>query len=831
MQRRPGRTLLTLLGIVIGVAAAVAVWVSIRTARRAHRDMFEALTGRAALEVVAEGLGPFDPRKVAFLDRLADVKAAVPAFQTPAAVVGPGGAVPVVVLGIDLARDRAARDYVVCQGRGLRPGDGVMLEESFAAANSLAPGKTLRLLTTTGIAEIQVSGLLEPRGAAAFNGGAVAFLPLTTAQRLFRLGDQINSVQLVLAQDADTREVEDAVRRRLPAGLAVQVPSTRGALGQDLLMPSERGLASLSAASLMAGAFVIANAFLMNLGERRRQLAVLRALGVTRRQLTRLLLREALVLGLAGTILGIAVGMGLSLILCHVTAKLMGLTLPRLQWSWDPVLIAALVGPGMALAATILPARRAGRRAPLPDLLHQRGNPSEPFRRWPGYVGLALVPLIFALVLGVVEGWIPFAVALPLLAPGMALFLAGCALVTRLFLGPLARLVSALLGPALGTEGRLAFRQLDRHPGRTALTVGVLVIAVVFAVGFGQVFLNNLHDIHHWLDRVAAGDFFIRGSWPDVTTTVTTASLPENLAGDLAGMPGVERVDKFRYILVRAGGRPAIVMAYTYRADGRLPLVLAEGESESVRRGLLHGEVVLGTALGQRLGLGAGDRLTLGTRHGPKTLRVAGTATEYTGGGMAVYMEWAHAARLFGGRVVHAFMVTAHPGEAEGLEPALKRLCDRRHYLFQSRAGLRLKFDRQSDGFVGFVWALIALVFVVASLGIVNTLAMNVLEQTRELGTLRAIGMRRRQVGKMVLSQGLILALTSLVPGVAGGVFLAYLINVSIYPLTGQRVPFQVEPVLIAGCFLAALAIALLAAFIQARRAARLRVIEALQYE
>src|SRR5262249_11557792 len=122
MQRRPGRTLLTLLGIVLGVAASVAVAVTLRATREAHRDMFEAVTRRAALGVVAGGLRGSPAELAGELGRVPGVRAAVPVIQTPALLAGPRGAVPVLALGVDPVRDEAARDYALRHGRPLGPG-------------------------------------------------------------------------------------------------------------------------------------------------------------------------------------------------------------------------------------------------------------------------------------------------------------------------------------------------------------------------------------------------------------------------------------------------------------------------------------------------------------------------------------------------------------------------------------------------------------------------------------------------------------------------------------------------------------------------------------
>jgi putative ABC transport system permease protein len=830
MQRRPGRSLLTLLGIVIGVAAAVAVSVTLQATRHAHREMFQTVAGRAALEVVEQGLGKFHPRDVDDLRSVPGIQAGVSTVQVPAVLSGTKGAVPLLVLGIDPEGDAQARDYTLRVGHSLREKDGILLEAGFAEANGIRLGDKPALLTREGAADLPLVGLLEPTGPAAFNGGAVTFLRLATAQRLFGFADRINSFQIVLADDAGLEQVEAEVHRRLRPGLTVREPSTRGALGRETMMSSEQGLAALSVSSLVAGAFLILNAFLMSLGERRRQLAILRAVGATRAQVTRLLLREAVLLGLAGSVLGLGLGFLLSIGLRAVMASMLVVTLPALRSNLEPFVIAFVLGPGIALLAAYVPARRAARRSPLPDLLQAHGDRSEPPRRWLSYLGVAIVALVIALALAVVWRVIPSWLALPFLAPVMALFLVGCVLVLPLILTPLLRLALWLLKPVLRTEAVIAVRHLERNRGRTTLTAGVLLVAVIFALGFGQSFVNNLRDIHAWIDRIGTFDFFLRKVWLDPTITITTAALPDRLE-EIDDSRLVERIDKASFLPGRAGGQDVAILACTYSPDRPPALALTAGEPHDVARRLVGGEVVIGTALAQRLGLGVGDEIALETRHGLRKLRIAGTATEYTGGGNAVYIEWSHAARLFDMPGVHVYLITARPGQVAALGALLKDYCARRSYILQSHADFREAFDRQIKGFLAFVWALLALVFVVASLGIVNTLTMNVLEQTRELGTLRAVGMKRGQMRKLILAQALALAATSLVPGAVGGIALAFLMNLMTYPLTGQPVAFHLDFWLVAGCFLVAVTIVVLAAHFPGRRAAGLQVIQALQYE
>jgi putative ABC transport system permease protein len=165
------------------------------------------------------------------------------------------------------------------------------------------------------------------------------------------------------------------------------------------------------------------------------------------------------------------------------------------------------------------------------------------------------------------------------------------------------------------------------------------------------------------------------------------------------------------------------------------------------------------------------------------------------------------------------------------VDHSVRDYCERRGLLALSNEQVRGGVDKAVKSVEAFLWVLIVLVFVVAALGIVNTLTMNVHEQTRELGVLRAIGLKRGQLRKLVLAQAAGLGLLSVLPGIAGGVVLAWLMNAATYSFSGHRIEFTLRVGFMAGCAGVALVVALLAALLPARRAAGLRIIEALHYE
>jgi putative ABC transport system permease protein len=393
-----------------------------------------------------------------------------------------------------------------------------------------------------------------------------------------------------------------------------------------------------------------------------------------------------------------------------------------------------------------------------------------------------------------------------------------------------ARAVAVLLRPIWGVEGRLAVRQLERNSNRTSLTGAVLCVALVVTIAMGQSIRNNIGDLQEWTTKTITADYLVRTTLPDLGFTIN-ALIPESLKQELEPLEGVSSVHSLNFFQSEVNGRQVIVLAREFADDETATLDIAVGDRDSVVRGLLAGETVVGNALAQQLNVTVGDELQVKTRRGVKSLRVAGVVTEYIVGGMAIYINRERARELFGFDGADVFMVTAKPGAIERLGKELAQFCDARGLSLQSNEEFRSRIAQMVAGVVGFLWLLLGLVFVVASLGIVNTLTMNVLEQTREIAVLRTVAMRRRQIRLMILYQAASLGLASLGPGVVLGLVLSYLMNLSTHALIGQPVAFTVSFWYVAGCCGACLAMALIAAWFPARRASRLEIIHALQYE
>jgi putative ABC transport system permease protein len=828
MRRRPARSALALGGIVLGVAAVIAVTTSIQATRDAYAGLFRSLAGRASLEVVrAGGQGAFVP-DLKVLERIPGVRAAVPLVQSPAGLVTPDGTVAVYVLGIDPESDASVRDYHLVAGTDLEGGTGVLLEANFATRHGYAVGRPARLITPKGPVALSVVGLLAARGPARFNGGAIAFLPLAKAQALFTAPGKVDAVHLLLEPGASREAIQAAIRERFP-DLEARPPATGTGLAGEFLRSIEQPLESLSAVAVVAGALVVLNTFLINIGERQRQLSLLRALGATRRQITQLLLRQALLLGALGAAIGLPVGLLLAMGLLRLNESYLGIELPGFSVSAGVLILGAILGPGMSLIATVMPALQAARRPPLDGIRLRGGVAIEPQSRRPMLVGVGLLIVVLLFEVAVVYGWLPVRLATALL-PGMAGgCLIGCALVLPLLL-PSLLAVAARLAPLRGVEGRLAVRHLARQRSRTSLTVGVLFAALTAGIAFGTSFLNNLRDIRLWFRHTITSDFLVRAVHPDPAVVLAPAPIPATTYEEVRTLPGCDGVAAFRFLPVRVNGLEVLSIVREFPAREVLPLVLVEGDDDPRER-LEAGEVVLGTAVARRLGVRVGDAIMLDTPSGPKPVRVAGIAKEYGAGGLALYLEWHAAARLFGSSELHGLTVNALPGSREDLEALLRDYCEAHGLVLQRNSDFADILHRVVAGVRALVAGLVALIFVVAALGVVNTLTTNVLDQTRELGVLRALGMKRGQLHKLVVFQALVLALVSSLPGVPAGLILAWLMNLATPELAGHQVPFRIEWWLTVGCVVGVTVLACLSALVPARRAARLAVIDAIHYE
>jgi len=846
VTHRPLRALLTLASVVIGVGAVVAVMIATATTRRAYYELFSTVTGRTALEIVAEGEGTFDEKVLAAVERAPGVTGAAPVLQRPTVMYYPRqqatagdqladagekatarGRVKLFMLGIDPLRDGAVRDYTIHAGRMLRPGEaGVLLEAGFAQRLGLKVNDRVRLLSSAKPKDATLVGLLSLEGAESLRLAGVAFVPLQKAQEWCNCPGEVDAIHVVVGDESQERPAQEHIAAELPVGLTCRRPVARTQIMDETLKGSSLGMLWATGFALLLSAFIILNTFLMNIGERRQQMAVMRTVGATQRQLTRMVLGESALMGLLGTAIGIAAGLVGAYFLSRAMNDLMQIAQPPLKLTWPPFALALVAGPLVAMLGAALPAWRAGQLSPLEGLSSVPHGDIEGSSHRFTLAGVLMALIAIGTLTLCLNGRAPPLVSV---VAAMGLMVAAVLLLPEV-LAPLSHAMAWLLRPAARIESHLAHLQVLRHRTRSTLTVGVLFIACGAGVGVANAILDNVQDIREWYERTLVGDFFIRALMPDMTSGAAP-DIPEAMGAEIARVPGIAELGKAKFVQATAAGQAAVIIVRDFKPDHRLHLDLRGQDPDQVRDRLFAGGVIVGTVLAQNARLGVGDQIAVETREGTRHLPIVALTNEYLVGGLAIYMEWGLGQRLLNVAGVSAYIVRTDPDARAEVQAELETLCEKYGVLLHPYADVATMIDGMITSINGALWGIIVLSFIVAAIGVVNTLTMNVLEQTRELGLLRIVAMTRGQVRRTIFAQAAIMGGIGLVPGVATAVLVGFIMHLAMMTILGHPVPYVFRPGLLGGSLGAGMAVVLAAAWLPAERAARLVLSKALQYE
>ena len=849
VRNRPGRAILTVLSIVIGVAAVVSVSMATTTSRQAFRNMYQMVAGKATLIVTSPGGGYFDENIFDDVRGIDGITAAAPSIQEPANVFfeKKGGGndndrpeatkTQMQILGIDVAVDSQVRQFEREQGDPLTAdSSGIVVDSNIAKSMNAQIGDAVSIRARGGKREYSLIGTVRPREGGAVASGGVIFLTLPEAQKQFAKKGQINFIHIVTDEHADLNQVEKALTAKLPPELKIDRAGLGSKQAEEAILPTEQGLQLGTAASFVLAVFIILNTFLMNVSERRRQLAILRAIGATRRQVIGLLLREGLLMGFVGTLLGIVLGIGGAYVLTRAMEGLFQTPLPSLIITPAPFILGPCFGMGMALIGTYFPARKAGLLSPLEGMGGTAREDSQPLH-WIATALGGVVTISGGLILtGCILGYLPVTVSV---MSAVALMI-GMVLLVPAVLGPLSHAVYFVLRPILRTEGRLAHGQLLRRRTRTALTVGVLFIALAMGMGLGTAIVDNTQDVRHWYERTLSCDMIVRATMPSATGEADR--MPLQFGEEIQKVQGVRAIEPATYLSktklnYEKGGKVEstsfTIISRSFSLSDHANLNLVDGDQTTVLEQMKAGQVVMSTVLAQRTGLKTGDHITLdaNTKSGKQDFRIAALVNEYIASGMVVYMHDQTAKRYFNFDGVSAFLIDADHAQMATVVATLRKLCEQKDFILQTYDEITAKIDGMVSGVVGGQWLILVLSFVVAAIGMVNTLTMNVLEQTRELGLLRIVAMTRRQVRKLIFAQATMMGVLGLLPGLVVGLAVAYLMNLSMMPVLGHPVQLQWHPVMNFGCFAMGMVIVLIAAMFPAERAARIDIATALQYE
>ena len=831
------RLLMSTFAIVLGVAFVAGTLIFTDTLNRSFTALFASTVGDV---VVRSGSGtdyggaPSAEVTVpaAVVEQLAELPGAARADGNVTAygvyVVGQDGKVVGTfgppALGVNWTTAPAGHGLEglsIVEGHAPRGPDEVVLDERTAERAGYHVGDRVPMLTAGSTATLrpELVGLAGFEHGGSLNGATLAAFDTRTAQDLFLEGEDVyTDVWVTAADGVSQEELRDQAAAVLPDRFeAVTGDKAADESASELL----KGIGFLktfllifAGISLVVGAFLIVNTFSVLVAQRSRELALLRALGASRRQVTWSVLLEAVVVGLFGGTAGLGLGVVLALGIRQLFGSF-GLDLSGQSLVFEPrtAVVAYVVGVAVTVAAAWLPARRTTRIAPVQALRDEVALPESSIRRrfWLGVAGVAV---------GLVVLGIGLFSSLPYGAQetggGVLLVLLGVTAAAPVLGRPLLTAVHRLYARGFGPVGNLAGQNALRNPRRTAATASALMIGLTLACTMAIVGASARASVDHAVAENFAGDY--------VVSNTLGGPMSPSVGDRLEEVEGVEQVvrQRFQYADVDGGGEG--VVATDPATLPRLGLDYVEGSAADLR----DDTVLLTDSWAEDEGYDVGDELTIEGPAGTHEFRVAGTYDDSAVVQVAVLMT-TDAMEDLGYQPQDTSLTVFTDGSAGVRERLEQAVADQPIITVKDQAGFAEEQREPIDQFVLIIYALLGLALLIAVLGIVNTLALSVIERTREVGLLRAIGVSRRQLRRMVTLESVVISLfgtlLGVVLGTGFGVALMSAVRdegleVIAVPY-GQLVLFLVLSVLVG----------VLAAVFPARRAARLDVLRAIAAE
>ena len=825
-RKRPGRALATVASVAVAVAAVVATWVAADASRAGYRRLAETVEGVPSIDISARGGGRFEATVLPKLADIPGVRAVVPLFFRPTLLRVGEKRVREVAVGVDAAALVEAGLLTLTSGRPCEAADELVLDAALAEGLAKRIGDEVIMFARRSIRRMTVVGIADSQSLKWFaeGGGVVVDIqPLEEMSNAFGLVDR---VRVVVAPGGSRPAVLAAVAKRLPATLAVEVPAGRAGMAEDVLHSANLGLDFVTGLTVAMAFFLVGNAMLMNVTERRRSFALLRVLGATGRQVERFVMAEAALLGAAGSVVGAAAGLAAAVPISAGISRT--LQAPAASLVVHPLVIPAAIALGtlVAVAAAWWPAREAADVEPLAGLADAPPPPRGVSGR---FLAMAVVMwAVSAVVMTlVVWGWLPPRAAVP---AGILMMLAFVA-TTPVVLPTLCAACARLIPKRWRIERTLAVEQIIRQPIRTALTTGVLVVAVSNAIGLGHAIRDNVDDVRGWYTRLMRADWMLTHAGM-VSGGLAMAGPKIRMAEEeVRALPGVKRVEGIGVAAGRVAGGACVVVARDIPADTPLPTDPVGTTEADLRLALDRGEAAAGTLLARRSGIKPGDEVEVEVYGRTARVKIAALVVDYTSGGASLLLRRDVAARLFGMEAADIVLVTAEPGAMASLRDSLQRIAESHGMLLRSFENVQAFINGIVGGVVNSLWMILGLGFVVGSLGVANTVTMNVLEKTRTLGLLRAVGMTSGQVTRLVVLESVLLGVSGGLIGAVGGMCTALLIQFASQPLLGHPIRASLRPSVVAVNLVAAVAVTALAAWIPARRAVRLDLLESISAE
>ena len=844
LRARPLRSALTAGGIVLGVGMAFGVLILVTTIHSSFENLFDAVYGRTSVIVSgSNSIGSVPESELPKIRRVEGVKAAegdvFGVFRTvneEGAAEGGRGSM-LFVAGVDMNGYDTAGSEVIA-GREPRGPREIELEESWAGQQGYEPGDRLRLATPTGRADVTVTGIYKLETNLDLGGYGTAAMPIAGQRRLtnkYGTFDEIN----VVAEEGTSAEV---LKRRIAAvtgpGVEAETPAGKGEEANESLSGLDIVLYFFSGIALFVGAFLILNSFNMTVLQRMREIGTMRALGASRRRLAVGVVFEALILAVVGAALGLALGLGLAELLASAMRSFFGLPISALKVTPAAAAVAIAVGVLATLAGALYPALRTGRIPPIRALTGGRTLERPPGLRR-ALAGIAL--FLPGLAIG---GLFWFsnqsggALSAIVGVGSTVVMFVGMVLLSPFVVMPLVRLLSIPARAVMPAEGRLAADSVRANPLRSSATASALVVTLSVVVVNGIMSQSFVGSISDELDKRFTRDLTVQPVGYNEYGGGPGTNIARPLREKVAALPEAGTVTPIRsvYMLhLPVSEEPGLLEAVDPRAWPKVDKSEYEGATTAqAMAGLARGGAVVGKGYADDTGIGIGDTIPLKGASGARRVPVVATVDTFEASGNQIVISLGMMKRVYGITTDSVLAVTAaSPGERRLLGTKIHRLLATGYPGYEAVSNTKFKqhYEDAINQQFAFFNAIIGIAVIVGLLGIVNTLSMSVIERTREIGVLRALGGSRWRVRRAMLDESLLISLGGCIAGILAGLLVGIVWIYSVRASTLVGLNLHIPTGMLVMTAVLGVVIGTLAAILPARRAAHLDPLQALTYE
>lgn len=834
LSGRKLRTVLTTLAVVFGVMILFGLNGMMPAIQDGFRRGMLTSTNLVDLTVTSETRGSFDIGQLEKVRSTPGVAYATGSLVRP--VVLPPGQAPrtqnnepissLVVSALDPVTGADVRPFSIGAGRSLQADDGnvMLVSDSLARKTGLKLGDKITLPAATGTTEFEIVGIVTWRQSM---GVDEVFIPLKSAQDMLNVPGKINTIEALFTPGSDAEAVRRAVMDKLGPGYKLGGNEA----GTEILAMAQIGskvITMFGVLALAMAGFIIFNTFRTLVAERRRDIGVLRSLGASRRTIVGLILAESLLQGVIGTALGMVAGYllvaGLLAAVAPMFEELMRFPIGGPVFSTETYLLSISLGVGVTLLGGLYPALLASRVSPLAALRPQVGAVA--LRAAGQRVMLGAIVIAVALA-GLISGDIGLA------SLGAVLFLVGLVVIGPALVQPISSVFGRLLTVVFAREGHIAQGNLMRQPGRAAVTASSLMIGLAIVVAMAGVASSLSTGFQGWADKSLGTDYVMMPQ-SLVLGSGNVGAAPQ-LARDVRETPGIAEVTTLRMSLTKAEGLDVQVVGIDPVTYPKMAgLTFSAGDERQAYAEMRDGRALVANGVfAAQSGLKVGQELILQTPGGPQVYHVVGIGMDFLNAKLGtIYVSQANLEQDFHETTDLLIMANeTEDADSAAVKAALQELVDRypAFTLFAGKEWLNSMMQTVEMA-MGLIYLLAAIVAIPSLIALVNTLAINVLERTREIGVLRAVGAARRQVQRMIVAESLLLSAIGVAFGLLSGLYLGYVLFGAM-SVTGFVLPYHFPYAGLLVAVAAGLLLGVVAALLPARQAARLDIVAALHYE